>query len=398
MTEQAELYPRFSPAEYRRRYQAVWAEMAARDLDGLVIYGDSGSHAGNQANTFYLTGYRDPLFSYVILPRGQEPVLIMSNQLYLPHARTMADVQNVDWITWDPPARIALELKRQGLAGSRLGLVGLRGIQKTTLPLEHFQGLQAALPGVAWDDATELLQQVRKIKSGEEIEWLRRGAEFTDATVAALEREAREGMSELQLSGIITKAAADLDGDQRLIFVGSTPMDDPRIIFPRQEPSHRRLQKGDVVLTELSSGYSGYAGQIHRPFSVGMPPTKEYQALFDLTAEVYRRVLEAMAPGSTDEDVRRAAGIIKERGCWTFDALLHGWGITIEPPRLDVLEVALIQRPQEPTVFQPGMCMVLQPHVLTPDQRRGLQLGSLVVITEHGAEALQKFPLTFVQI
>lgn len=172
----------------------------------------------------------------------------------------------------------------------------------------------------------------------------------------------------------------------------------PQIIFPRQEPSHRRLQRGDVVLTELSSGYSGYSGQVHRPLTVGTPPTPEYRELFEVTREAYERVLAAMGPGKTDQDVRCAASSIGQRGYWTFDALMHGWGTTIEPPRLDVPEIALIKRPQEPIEFQTGMCMVLQPHVLTPDKRRGLQLGSLVVITETGAEALQKYPMKFVQI
>jgi Xaa-Pro aminopeptidase len=77
---------------------------------------------------------------------------------------------------------------------------------------------------------------------------------------------------------------------------------------------------------------------------------------------------------------------------------VHGWGLSIEPPRLDLPEIALIKRPQEPIVFKPGMCMVVQPHVLTADKRRGLQIGSLVVITETGAEALQKYPMEFVEI
>jgi Xaa-Pro aminopeptidase len=396
--QQMQIFPAFSSVEYQRRYQAVWAKMEKRQLDGLVVYGDSGSHSGNQANIFYLTGYRDPLFSYVLVPLGEEPILIMSNELYLPHAKTMAVVKNVDWVTWNPPERIAVELKRLKLDRARLGLVGLRGIQKSTLPHEHVEGLRSALPNATLEDATEILQQIRRIKSNEEIERLRKGAELTDATVAALEQEAKEGMTELQLAGIIAKTCYGLNGDQRVSFIGATSMDDPQIIFPRQEPSHRKLQKGDVVLTELSSSYAGYAGQIHRPLVVGSKPTQAYQEIFEVAKETYQRVLSAMGPGKTDEDVRRAAAPIKEKGFWTFDALVHGWGLSIEPPRLDLLEIALIKRPQEPIVFKPGMCMVVQPHVLTADKRRGLQIGSLVLITETGAEALQEYPMKFVEI
>jgi Xaa-Pro aminopeptidase len=111
------------------------------------------------------------------------------------------------------------------------------------------------------------------------------GAELTDATLVALQQEAKEGMTELQLAGIIAKTCYGLNGDQRVSFIGATSMDDPQIIFPRQEPSHRKLQKGDVVLTELSSIYAGYAGQIHRPLGVSSKPTRAYQEIFGVAKE-----------------------------------------------------------------------------------------------------------------
>ena len=53
---------------------------------------------------------------------------------------------------------------------------------------------------------------------------------------------------------------------------------------------------------------------------------------------------------------------------------------------------------QQTRIFPSFMCMVVQPHVLTADKQRGLQIGSLVVITETGAEALQNYPMEFVEI
>lgn len=44
--QQARIFLSFSSEEYQRRHQAVWAEMEKRHLDGLVVYGDSGSHSG----------------------------------------------------------------------------------------------------------------------------------------------------------------------------------------------------------------------------------------------------------------------------------------------------------------------------------------------------------------
>ena len=76
--------------------------------------------------------------------------------------------------------------------------------------------------------------------------------------------------------------------------------------------------------------------------------------------------------------------------------LLHGWGVTIEPPRAD-LAVAMIKRELLPFTIAPGMLLVIQPHVVSPDGRRAVQVGNLVVVEKSGARSLQKAPIEFVQ-
>jgi Xaa-Pro aminopeptidase len=236
------------------------------------------------------------------------------------------------------------------------------------------------------------------IKSAEELAWFERGAMLTDRVVEALASRARSGMSEVQLQGIMHETVVGDGGWMRVEFLGATPMDAPEIVFPWQYPSTRRLRKNDVLLTELSIGYGMCSGQIHRPFVVGADPTPEYQRLYDLGAECYQRVFEVLKAGATDADFRRAAaGVVERDGYKTHDVLVHGWGLQIEDPRLDVPS-ATIKRPQMPFTFQTGMIMVIQPNVVSPDGRRGLQVGNLVAIEENGARSLQHYPMEFIRI
>lgn len=392
------IYPSVSPQEFARRYDAVWREMERHGIGVLVVYGDSSNHGGNLANIAYLTGYRDPHFSYAVLPLGCEPRLLISNPLYLPTAYAMACVESVESLSWDPGASLSTALADAGCSDGRIGLVGVRGIQRANLPYEHVRAMREALPAADWVDGTDLLQQVRRIKSAEEIELLRVGAQLTDATVQALQQQARPGMTEHELAGIVYRAGSAGCGEARTTFIGATQMVSPDIVFPRQLPSQRAIRGGDIVLTELSTGYAGYAGQIHRPLVLG-EPTPEYRRLFDVARETFDQALSALGPGRTDQDLRAAvAPVLKSAGVWTMDTLLHGWGLTLEAPRLDVVEVATIARPQQPVVFEPGMTLVLQPHVLSSDRTRGLQLGSLVVIDEAGATALQQYPMDWIRI
>jgi hypothetical protein len=41
---------------------------------------------------------------------------------------------------------------------------------------------------------------------------------------------------------------------------------------------------------------------------------------------------------------------------------------------------------------------VIQPNLVTPDGKRGLQVGNLIEVTKNGARPLQKFPMKFMRI
>src|SRR5450759_2497949 len=79
-----------------------------------------------------------------------------------------------------------------------------------------------------------------------------------------------------------------------------------------------------------------------------------------------------------------------ERG----DVLMPGWGITIEPPRAD-LPGAMIKRELAPFTVEPGMLLVVQPHLVSEDGKRGVQVGNLVACDGHGARSLQRTPMRF---
>ena len=387
------IFPRFSDAEYARRYTAVRAEMAKRGLDAIVAAGDSVFRNSNHANVYWLTNWLDPYAAYVVVPLAAPPFLVISNPLYLHHARRAAVIADVIGV-YTPGTTIGERLHDLGLARGRIGLVGVRHVARASMPYEHQRELAAAMPDAMFENANEVMQAARLIKSAEEIAWFEKGAEFTDRAIDAIRKHLRPGMPEYELSAHIQAAFLKDGGALMFHFLGTTPMDAPEIIFPWQYPSTRVVERGDLLMTEISAGYWGYCGQIQRAFTVGARPTAEYQRLYELAAEAYHRILAALKPGATDRDVLAAARGIEDAGFKTLDALLHGWGITIEPPRTD-LAVAMIKRELTPFTVEPGMLLVIQPHVVDPEGRRGVQVGNLVVCEPNGARSLQKTAMEF---
>jgi Xaa-Pro aminopeptidase len=389
------IFPRFSDAEYRRRYALVRAEMEKRGLDAVVAAGDSSFRGSNLANVYWLTNWQDPYAAYAVLPLEGEPFLVISNELYIHTARRAAVIPDV-FGTFTPGRAIGERLLDLGLGRGRIGLAGVRNVGRASMASEHQRDLVATMPEASFEDALEVLQTARLIKSAEEMAWFEKGAEFTDRTIAAIEQNLRPGIPEYQLSAHM-HATFLMDGGSLMFhFLGCTPMSDPEFIFPWQYPSTRVVQHGDILMTEISAGYWGYCGQIQRPFAVATAPSPEYQRLYDLAEECYHRVFGILKVGATDADIRNAAGFIEKTGCRTRDVLVHGWGVTIEPPRAD-LSVATIKRELAPFTVRPGMLFVIQPHIVSEDGKRGVQVGNLVACEETGTRSLQKASMRFFQ-
>jgi len=393
----AHIFPRFSAPEYARRYVRVREGMAARGLDALVVYGDSQFQGSNHANIVWLANWTDPYSAYVLVPRQGEPTLFISNPLYRHTAVRASNLTQVEWGGFNAGRTIGERLRDMGLGKGRIGLSGVRNVIRASMPYEHGVALREVLPDATLEEGLDVMQEARLIKSAEEIAWFERGAAFTDMAVDGIARGLRIGMPEYELSALAQSAPLARGARWMFHFLGATSMADPEFIFPWQYPSTRPIRAGDIVMTEISVGYWGYPGQIQRPYAVGGPPTPEYQMLGDLAVECYHRVFEVLKPGNTDEDVKRAARFVEEKGLRTQDALLHGWGITIEPPRVD-LPCAMIKRELAPVTFKEGMLLVIQPHVVTADARRGVQVGNLVAVEAAGARSLQKFPMELIRV
>lgn len=385
------IFPRFSDTEYQRRYAAVRRLMEREGVDAVVAAGDSAFRFSNHANVQWLTNWLDPYAAYAVITRDHGPFLVISNPLYL-HSARRASVVNEVHGNYTPGETIGARLKELGLARGRIGLAGVRHVGRASMAYEHQRALAAAMPEATFVDALDIMQEARRIKSAEEIAWFEKGAAYTDAAVMAIRETLRPGLTELGLSAEIQRSFLDDGGALMFHFLGATPMEAPELIFPWQYPSTRAMRAGDVLLTEISVGHWGHAGQVQRAFTIGAPPSREYGRLHAAALAAYEAILAVLKPGATSLDILDAAQSIERGGFKTLDVLIHGWGITIEPPRAD-LPVAMIKREWHPFTVEAGMLFVIQPHVISADEMRGVQVGNLVAVEGDGARPLQHAPM-----
>ncbi|HXV34094.1 MAG TPA: M24 family metallopeptidase [Gaiellaceae bacterium] len=383
-----------------RRYALARGLMDEHGLSALVVFGNSGVNRANMANPFWLSNHLDLHHCYLVVPRdpGQDTALYTGLTNHVPNAREVSDVPVIEWGGYDPAAAVAGRLRELGVTGGRAGLVGVNATFSMGMPYGHHARLREELPGLELVDVTLPYARLRLRKSEEEVDWLRKAAELTDRAIVALAEGARPGMSDIELVALAEAAYRPEGGMPRIMFLRSMAMDDPNGCLPAQNPSHRRIAAGDVIITEFSASYWGYTGQIQRPIFVDAEPTGEWQRMFDVALASYETIMDVLEPGATEADAIRAGSVIGEAGYAIYDDLVHGYGVDIMPP---IVDRSCVQwwpwddaspAPAGRT-FEEGMALVVQPNPITPDERMGLQLGQLGIVRAAGMETLHTVPL-----
>ena len=378
------LYPSFSEAEFSRRYRDVRKAMQAAEISALIFYSTTGSYH----EVLYLSNFITTREACLVFPAQGEPTLFIQMFNHVPNARQIANVVDVRWGGPDTALAVAENIQERKLDKSRIGLVG-------ALSFKQHELIRKMLPQAEFTDFTPQMSRLRLIKSEEEIEFLRKGAEFSDLAIEALEREVRPGITEHALTAIVEGAYLGLGGKNHIHYMGTTPMSNPSLCVPAQYQSNRVIEAGDVLITEISAHYHGYAGQILRPFAIGTPPTREYLHMYDVAVEAFNHIAAVIHPGATSDEVLDVSDSIHQAGFTICDDLVHGFGGGYLKPILRTRRTSTTL--PETFVFRENMVVVIQPNVITEDGRMGIQVGEMVKVGPKGVESLHQYPMRFVQ-
>lgn len=369
-------YPRFSDAEMARRRQALASEMADRDVRHAIVYG--ANRVGGAVG--WLTRWPVTREALVVFTPGERDLLLANFYNHLPTAELIATDADVQWAGPKPMGAAIEELDHRGARGSRVGVIGPLGYRPHAT-LAEFAGEL-----VPMDSAYNGL---RLVKSEEELDWVRIGCELTDAGVRALEHEASDGVDERELCNVVERAYVGRGGTTHIHYFGTTPMDAPTVSVPRQYPTDRPVQHGDVLTCEISASWWDYPGQLLRSFAVGQDPPSLYRELHEVADATFDAIFERLRPGATAVDLVEASEPIGKAGFTTRDDLVHGFVGGYLPPVLGDRSRALEEVPD--FTFERGMTVVIQPNVVTTDERAGVQTGELVLVTDEGAERLHDY-------
>src|SRR5215471_3895795 len=369
-----------------RRREAVADLLREHGADRALVYGFDRSGSAVQ----WLTGWPVTREAALLLRPGRRDLLFVCFNNHVPNARRLAPEADVR-----PGNASALDAALDVLAGradrgptapapsgpgraarpARLGVIG-------PVPARASGRLAAAGEIVFLDREYMAL---RLVKSAEELTWMRAGAAMSDDAVAAMAAGAQPGMTEAECCASLEGAYIAAGGLTHIHYLGVTAMAEPGLCVPAQWPSPRRLRAGDVLTCEVSASYRGYPGQLLRTFTIAAPATPLYSDLHRVAEAAFGAMAARLRAGAA-----AGAEIILGAGYTIYDDLVHGFGGGYLPPVISRAD--LEARRARDFTFAAGMTVVLQPNVITPDERAGVQTGELVLVTESGWEPLHRYP------
>ncbi len=305
-------YPRFSPAEYQRRYENIRKLMREKKLDCLLIIGGSAAYGRLWFNLRYVTNMmgKAEMATYCFFPKAGEPSVVTRPGHSLAGgmlARTV--VRNV--IVGKPSVldAIVMEIKERGYNQGRVGIVEYDPY--TSIPKNHWDFFTANLPQAEFAFVTKEFIAMRLLKSAEEIKFLERSAELGDVGIRAMQERLKPGMTESEAFGIVHEAVMREGGELGMIQLGSCSMLEPDINDQRPRPVDRVIGDRDIINNELGIFYNGYEAQCGKPVVTG-EPTPEYKEMFEVAMEGYRRLVPTMYAGKSSAESADAMKFIHD--------------------------------------------------------------------------------------
>ena len=369
-------FPRFSSEEIANRHAKVQALMNEAGVQALLVYG-----AGRFASEIYwLTDWPGGREAYVLFQTGKEPIVLVQLYNHVPMARVLSVVTDVRWAGPNTASGAVQLSKEQGLENKRIGIVG-------SVPSQHYLRMREQMPEAEIIDLSGKFRMLRTVKSEAEIERIRLASDLTDQSMLALEIGLKTGMRENEIPYLLEPVYLRAGGYAGIHFITSMPMRAPNFPVPAQYQSSRKLERGDCVVTEISGAYWGYSGQIHRTYSLGEGPTPEWRDLHAAGVETFEILAKVIKDGTSTGEAEEAAEIIHRRGYSIYDDLIHG--ASQYPP---IIQSRTTRRHKsDEVIFRENMVIVIQPNVITKDEKMGLQFGETLVVRKNGCESLNSF-------
>ena len=263
-----------------------------------------------------------------------------------------------------------------------------RGLAPAACPENELsKRLTAANPAFQVGSVSRMVNNLRRVKDGQEIACMKKAIDLTAKGIAAILDHLRDGVNEMELEAHFDFALT-MNGAKSTAF-DSVLAGGKNSNVLHYDANDQTLHDGDVLLIDLGAEYGCYAADISRTFPVSGAFTDIQKTVYNAVLYGQQKVFEFLAPGKPVEETlevaRRAigekllaAGIIGDMEEMKR-VLPHGVSHYVG---LDCHDVG------DRELLAPGMVVTMEPGAYLPELGFGVRIEDDALITETGAELL----------
>jgi Xaa-Pro dipeptidase len=259
------------------------------------------------------------------------------------------------------------------------------GIDKEKISHELFSILQAAIKPVEWNPCDDWINQLRMIKTQQELEHLKKLALDTDhgingaihhvtidryQTALTLAEEIRVHTTERELDLVGYHAASHVAAGKDIQRIWPMP---PVFGYSRT----RAFKEGDLVRMRMQACRDGYWSDATRIMTAG-EPTSGQNEIFQQWMTVRGWIIDKLRPGVAINEVYK--NVLKnsiEAGIPLLAEIPFGHGVGMMPEEPPFITAS------DETIILPNMILIVCPIIKAPDKTY-FWMKDTIVITDRG--------------
>lgn len=311
-------------------------------------------------------------------------VTFIAPKLYEQEIREKAAFDRI--IAWDdsqdPKDILDWLCKEKGYGGSVIAI-------EDTMWFSAFDKINRAFPKAQFIRASDIIGEMRKHKAADEAEKMRISSRLAEKALDKVIPIIKAGMTEIEVRDLLEAEMKQqgLSGPSFETIIGSGA----NSALPHYTAGDKVLAEGDSIVIDFGGVYQNYCSDMTRTVMLGKA-TPEYREVYEIVKEAQKRAEAAVKPGMKAFEIDAAArSCITEKGYGEYFIHRTGHGIGME-----VHEEPYISDISN-TVLQPGMVFSIEPGVYLPG-KFGVRIEDLVMVTENGAEVLNKYTKELIEI
>lgn len=285
------------------------------------------------------------------------------------------------------------------------------GLEMDVLPVRDYFKYQELFPKSKFLDSSQILREVRRIKSPLEIDLMRKAGEIGKKVYEKAREMLKEGMTEIEFGGLL-EATAKRYGHEGILRVRSLNYEaytwhvlsgpNGGIVSQSDSPmgglglspafpvgaSLRVMRAHEPILVDFGTCYHGYQVDETRMFSIGKMKKKFIDA-YKACREIHDQVLEETKPGADCEQIFfKTLRLAKKLGYQESYLgpsglqtrfVAHGIGLELNEPPF------LAQGHSYP--LKEGMTFSVEPKIVFPGEG-SVGIENTLVVTRNGYEIL----------